>query len=294
MKLKVATLLLCITCAYSSAYANDTLKTIAEKNRITVSYREASLPFSYLAGGTEPVGYSVDITKAIIAAVKAQLGKPNLEVAWQSVTSMNRIPLLVNGTIDLECGSTTNNSARQKDVAFAINYFYTGNRLLVKKSSKVKDYGDLAKKTVASTTGSTNVQIMRKLDRERNLGMEVIMGKDHAESMLMVDADKAVAFAMDDVLLYGLAAGAKNPAEWEIVGEAIAVEPYGCMLRKDDPKFKQLVDGVIGAMMKSGEFERIYNKWYTQPIPPKGVNLRLPMNQQLRDNLTAQSDKPAS
>lgn len=290
----LAAMLVAVWGACPAAHADDTLKKIGERGRMAVSYREASLPFSYLVGASQPVGFSVDITNAIVAGVKTRLNRPALEVDWISVTSQNRIPLLMNGTIDLECGSTTNNTARRKDIEFAINYFYTGNRLLVKKASKIKDYADLAKKTIASTTGTTNVPLMRKLSQERNLGFEVLLGKDHSDSMLLVEGERAVAFAMDDVLLYGLAAGAKNPAEWEVVGEAVAVEPYACMLRKDDPAFKQLVDGVIGGLMKSGEFEKIYNKWYTQPIPPKGVNLQLPMSPQLRENLKALSDKPAS
>ncbi|MBI2770698.1 MAG: transporter substrate-binding domain-containing protein [Burkholderiales bacterium] len=294
--MKITALALATVAAFAAAavHAEDTLKKIADRGKISVSYREASVPFSYVVGAEQPVGYSVDITKAIISAVRARVNKPVLEIEWVPVTSQNRIPLLANGTIDLECGSTTNNIARGKDVDFAVNYFYTGNRLLAKKASKIRDYGDLAGKTVATTTGSTNGQVMRRMAKDKGLDFNILLGKDHNESMLLVENDRAVAFAMDDVLLYGLAAGAKNPAEWEIVAEAVAVEPYACMLRKDDPKFKKLVDGVIGGLMKSGEFEKIYNKWYTQPIPPKGINLKLPMNQQLRENLKALSDKPAA
>lgn len=209
------------------------------------------------------------------------------------MTSQNRIPLLANGTIDLECGSTTNNTARGKDVAFAINHFYTGTRLLVKKSSGIKNYADLAGKTVASTTGTTNVQVIRKYNADHNLGMNILLGKDHDDSLLLVENDRAVAFAMDDILLFGLRANSKDPASLEVVGDSLQVEPYACMLRKDDPIFKTLVDGVISGLMKSGEFEKLYNKWFMSPIPPKNINLNLPMSQQLRDNLTAQSDKPA-
>lgn len=275
------------------AAAGDTLAKVAENGRMSVAYRESSIPFSYIAGPGKPVGFSVDLTNAIVQEVKRRVNKPLLEVEYISVTSANRIPLLVNGTIDLECGSTTNNAARGKDVAFAINHFYTGTRLLTKKSSGIRNYADLAGKTVALTSGTTNVLVLRKYNQEKGLSLQFLLGKDHADSMLLVESDRAVAFAIDDVLLYGLAASAKNPAAWEVVGDSLQVEPYACMVRKDDPKFKQLVDGVIGGMMKSGEFDKLYAKWFMSPIPPNNINLRLPMSKDLRDNLKAQSDKPA-
>lgn len=276
----------------SSAVA-QTLKKIADSNKITVSYREASVPFSYLIGSSKSVGFSVELTEAIIDEVRKKVKKPNLEVAYMPVTSQNRIPLLVNGTYDLECGSTTNNSARGKDVQFAINHFYTGTRLLTKKSAAIKSYADLAKKTVASTTGTTNAQVIRKYGADKNLDLQLVLGKDHDDSLLLVENDRAVAFAMDDILLFGLMANSKNPASLEVVGESLQVEPYACMLRKDDPEFKKLVDGTISRMMKSGEFSRLYKKWFESPIPPKGVNLNLPMSEQLKTNLKAQSDLPA-
>ena len=271
----------------------QTLKKVADSNKITVSYREASIPFSYLIGSTKSVGFSVELTEAIIDDVRKKTKKPNLEVAYMAVTSQNRIPLLVNGTYDLECGSTTNNSARGKDVTFSTNMFYTGTRLLVKKTSNIKNYADLAKKTVASTTGTTNAQVIRKYNTDKNLDMQLILGKDHDDSLLLVESDRAVAFAMDDILLFGLMANSKNPAALQVVGDSLQVEPYACMVRKDDPEFKKLVDGTINRLMKSGEFAKLYTKWFESPIPPKGTNLGLPMSQQLKDNLKAQSDKPA-
>lgn len=276
-----------------SSAAAQTLKKIADSNKITVSYREASVPFSYLIGSTKSVGFSVELTEAIVDEVRKKVKKPNLEVAYMPVTSQNRIPLLVNGTYDLECGSTTNNSARGKDVQFAINHFYTGTRLLTKKSAAIKSYADLAKKTVASTTGTTNAQVIRKYSADKNLDLQLVLGKDHDDSLLLVENDRAVAFAMDDILLFGLMANSKNPASLEVVGESLQVEPYACMLRKGDTEFKQLVDGTISRMMKSGEFSRLYKKWFESPIPPKGVNLNLPMSEQLKTNLKAQSDLPA-
>ena len=274
--------------------AADTLAKIAESGKITLAYRESSVPFSYLDGPNKPIGFSVELSNAVVEAVKKKLNKPSLQVQLMPVTSQNRIPLITNGTVDLECGSTTNNSARGKDVAFAVNHFYTGTRLLVKKSSKIKDYADLAKKTVASTTGTTNALVMRKYNTEKNLDMDIALGKDHADAFLLVESDRAVAFAMDDILLFGLIANAKNPADYEVVGEPLQVEPYACMLPKDDPAFKKLVDDTFIGMMKSGEFEKLYNRWFMSPIPPKNVPLNLPMSQQLKDNIKAPSDKPAT
>ncbi|HQQ71592.1 MAG TPA: amino acid ABC transporter substrate-binding protein [Alicycliphilus sp.] len=271
----------------------DTLKKVADMGKITVAYREASVPFSYLAGSGGPVGFSVEISNAIVDAVKKELNKPALKVDLQAVTSQNRIPLLQNGTIDIECGSTTNNTVRGKDVQFAINYFYTGTRLLVKKNAGIKNWADLAKKKVASTTGTTNAQVIRKYSKDNNLDFDIVLGKDHDDAMLLVDAGRAEAFAMDDILQFGLKNNARNPADWDVVGDALQVEPYACMMRKDDPQFQKLVNGVIGGMMKSGEFERLYAKWFTAPIPPKNQVIGLPMSQELRDNLAAQSDRPA-
>ena len=291
--LMTAALLAAGLAAIAPTAGAQTLKKVADSNRITVSYREASVPFSYLIGSTKSVGFSVELTEAIIDDVRKKTKKPNLEVAYMAVTSQNRIPLLVNGTYDLECGSTTNNSARGKDVTFSTNMFYTGTRLLVKKTSNIKNYADLAKKTVASTTGTTNAQVIRKYNTDKNLDMQLILGKDHDDSLLLVESDRAVAFAMDDILLFGLMANSKNPAALQVVGDPLQVEPYACMVRKDDPEFKKLVDGTINRLMKSGEFARLYTKWFESPIPPKGTNLGLPMSQQLKDNLKAQSDKPA-
>ncbi|SFC43674.1 amino acid ABC transporter substrate-binding protein, PAAT family [Polaromonas sp. OV174] len=277
----------------ASTASAQTLKKIADSNKITVSYRESSVPFSYLIGSTKAVGFSVELTDAIIDDVRKKLKKPNLEVATMPVTSQNRIPLLVNGTYDLECGSTTNNTARGKDVDFGINHFYTGTRLLTKKTSGVKNYADLAKKTVATTTGTTNAQVIRKYSADKNLDMQIILGKDHDDSLLLVESGRALAFAMDDILLFGLMANSKDPASLQVVGDSLQVEPYACMLRKGDPEFKALVDGTISRLMKSGEFTKMYTKWFMSPIPPKGVNLNLPMSEQLKANLKELSDKPA-
>ena len=292
--MKLSVLMTAILLTATGAQAADTLARIASSNKITMAYRESSVPFSYLDGPSKPIGFSVDLSNAIVAAVKQKLGKPDLEVNWMSVTSQNRIPLLSNGTVDVECGSTTNNTARAKDVAFAINHFYTGTRLLVKKTANVKDYADLKGKKVAITTGTTNMLVVRKYNEEKKLDLDILAAKDHADALLLVESDRASAFAMDDILLYGLRSNSKNPAELEVVGEALQVEPYACMLPKEDPQFKALVDGVIVGMMKSGDFEKLYNKWFLGPIPPKNLPIGLPLSDELRQNIRTPSDKPAT
>jgi ABC-type amino acid transport substrate-binding protein len=270
-----------------------TLDKIKSSGTITVAYRESSIPFSYLGGDAQPTGFGWEICQRIVAEAKKATGRNDLKVQTQSVTSQNRIPLLVNGTIDIECGSTTNNTERAKQVAFATNYFYTGTRFLVKSDSPVKALADLKGKKVVSTTGTTNYQVLRKLNTDQGLGFDLLAAKDHAESALMVQSGRAEAFGMDDILLYGLKASAANPAELAVVGDPIQVEPYAIMLRKDDPGFKKLVDDTLAGMMKSGEFEALYKKWFQSPIPPKGINLNAPMSKELRDNMKALSDKPA-
>ena len=272
----------------------DTLQKITSSGRVTFGYRESSVPFSYLAGPRQPIGFGVDIYTHVIPALKRVTGRNDLEVNWQALTSQNRIPLIANGTVDLECGSTSNTAARAKTVAFAINYFYTGPKLLVKKDAGIHAFDDLAGKRVAVTTGTTTMKLLRKLDLERGMNMQLLPGKDHVDSFLLVDAGRAVAFAMDDILLYGQILNAKQPAQWQVVGTPPQVEPYACMLRKDDPAFKRVIDDVIIDLMRSGEFEQIYAKWFLSPIPPRGRSLNLPMSEALRDNLRKHSDQPAN
>jgi len=291
-------LLLCLSltalAAPALAQSSSTLDKIKASGTMTLAYREASIPFSYLDDKAKPTGFGFEICEKIADRVKAATGRADLKKQYQAVTSANRIPLLQNGTIDIECGSTTNNSERGKQVAFATNYFYTGTRFLVKTGTPVAKLSDLSGKQVVSTTGTTNFQIIRKLNEEQKLGIDLLGAKDHAESALMVQTGRAVAFAMDDILLYGLKASAQNPAELAVVGEAIQVEPYAIMVRKDDPAFKKLVDDTIAGLMKSGEFEALYKKWFQSPIPPKGINLQVPMAKELVDNMKTLSDKPAT
>jgi len=288
------TTLLALGAWSAAASAQGTLEKVKESGSIALAYREASIPFSYLDDKAQPTGFGWEICGRIVEQVRKATGRSDIAVRTQPVTSANRIPLLVNGTIDIECGSTTNNSERAKQVDFATNYFYTGTRLLVKTGSPVKSIKDLAGKTVVSTTGTTNVRVMRALNEEQKIGFNLIGAKDHAESELLVESDRAAAFAMDDILLYGLRAAAKNPAALDVVGEPVQVEPYAIMLRKGDPAFKKLVDGTLAELMKSGEFERLYRKWFMSPIPPKGINLNAPMSKELQENLKAMSDKPAT
>jgi ABC-type amino acid transport substrate-binding protein len=279
--------------AAATAQTPATLDKVKASGSITVAYREASIPFSYLDDKAQPTGFGWEICGKIVDEVRKATGRADLKVQTQAVTSGNRIPLLTNGTVDIECGSTTNNSERQKQVAFAINYFYTGTRFLVKAGAPVKSLDDLKGKQVVSTTGTTNFRVIRNLNEEKKLSIDLLGAKDHAESMLLVQTDRALAFAMDDILLYGLKASAANPAEYAVVGDPIQVEPYAIMLRRDDPAFKKLVDSTITGLVKSGEFTKLYKKWFQSPIPPKGINLNAPMSQDLLDNLKNLSDKPA-
>ena len=271
----------------------DTLEKAKTTGKFTLAYRESSIPFSYLGEDGKPLGFGWEMCKLIAEEVKKQTGRKDLVVESQAVTSQNRIPLIQNGTVDVECGSTTNNSERGKQVTFAINYFYTGTRFLVKADSGIKSINDLKGKKVVSTTGTTNYQILRNLNDEKKYGFELLGAKDHADALLMVESGMANAFGMDDILLYGLKASSKESAKLAVVGESIQVEPYAIMFRKDDPKFQTLVNKVITNSMKSGEFEKAYKKWFQTNIPPKNVNLNAPMSKELKDNLKALSDKPA-
>jgi glutamate/aspartate transport system substrate-binding protein len=260
------------------AAQEGTLKKIKETNTITLGHRDASIPFSYFDDKQQAVGYAMDLCGKIVDAVKAELKMPNLQVKLNPVTSATRIPLMANGTVDLECGSTTNNLERQKQVSFTITHFVTANRFVSKKAANLKNLNDLKGKTVVSTSGTTNIKQITELNGQQNLGITILPAKDHAESFLMVETGRAVAFFMDDILLYSLVANSKTPSEWTISSEALSVEPYGIMLRKDDPSFKKVVDDAMTKLYKSGEINTIYAKWFLQPVPPKGINLNVPMS----------------
>jgi glutamate/aspartate transport system substrate-binding protein len=255
-----------------------TLKKIKDTGTITVGHRESSVPFSYYDDKQQVVGYAMDLCNRIVDAVKANLKLTKLEVKLQPVTSATRIPLLANGTTDLECGSTTNNLERQKQISFTITHFVTANRFVSKKSANLKKLEDLKGKTVVSTSGTTNIKQITELNTEKNLGLNILPAKDHAEAFLMVETGRAAAFVMDDILLYSLVAGSKAPKDYEISTDALSVEPYGIMLRRDDPAFKKVVDDAMIATYKSGDINKIYDKWFLKPIPPKSVDLGVPMS----------------
>jgi glutamate/aspartate transport system substrate-binding protein len=267
-----------------------TMKKIKESGSITIGHRDASVPFSYLDDKQQPIGYSMDLCGKIVDAVKAELKMPNLQVKLNPVTSATRIPLLANGTIDMECGSTTNNLDRQKQVSYVVTTFVTANRILAKKSSKIGKLDDLKGKTIVSTSGTTNLKQITELNASKNLGMNILTAKDHAESFLMVETDRAAAFVMDDILLYSLAAGSKTPADYVVSNDALSVEPYGIMVRKDDPAFKKVADAAVTGLFKSGEINKIYAKWFQSVIPPKNINLNLPMSDQLKKAIATPTD----
>jgi glutamate/aspartate transport system substrate-binding protein len=266
----------------AAAQDSGTLKKIKDSGTITLGHRDTSIPFSYYDDKQQVVGYAMDLCMRIVDAVKAELKMSKLDVKLNPVTSATRIPLMANGTIDLECGSTTNNIERQKQVAFTITHFVTANRYTAKKASKIDKLTDLKGKTVVSTAGTTNIKWLTEENQKQNLGMNIVAGKDHAESFLMVDTGRAAAFFMDDILLYSLVANARNPGDWAIGSEAYTVEPYGIMLRREDPAFKKVVDGAVSQLYKSGQINPIYEKWFQKPVPPKGINLNVPMSPQFK------------
>jgi glutamate/aspartate transport system substrate-binding protein len=259
-----------------------TLKKVKDSGTITIGHRDASIPFSYYDDKQQPVGYSIDLCLKIVDALKAELKLPKIDVKYQLVTSANRIPLMANGTIDLECGSTTNNLERQKQVWFTVTHFVTANRFVSKKASKVKTLADLKGKTVVSTAGTTNIKQATELNAQQNLGMNIISANGHSEAFQMVETGRAVAFVMDDILLYSLVAQARTPGDYVISADALSIEPYGIMLRKDDVAFKKVVDAAMAGLYRSGQINAIYDKWFLKPVPPKGINLNVPMSAQFK------------
>lgn len=270
-----------------------TLKNIKETGTITLGHRDFSIPFSYLDDNQKPIGYAMDICYKIVDAVKKELKLDKLEVKLTPVTSSTRIPLLANGTIDLECGSTTNNTDRQKQVAYTNTHFLTASRFVSKKSSKINSIDDLKGKSVVSTSGTTNIKQLTEANAARNLGVNIIPAKDHAEAFLMVETDRAVAFVMDDILLASLVAGSKAPGDYVISKDAFSKpEPYGIMLRKDDPAFKKVADAATAALYQSPEGIKIYEKWFMSKIPPKGLNLNVPIGPEQKKSFAKPSDSP--
>jgi glutamate/aspartate transport system substrate-binding protein len=270
-----------------------TLKKIKETGAITIGFRDSSIPFSYLDDRQKPIGFAIDICYKIVDAVKQELKLDKLEVEFNPVTSSTRIPLLANGTIDLECGSTTNNADRLKQVSFTNTHFLTATRFVSKKSSNLNSIDDLKGKPVVSTSGTTNIRQLTEANAARNLGLNIIPAKEHAESFLMVETDRAVAAVLDDILLASFVAGSKDPDAYVISRDTFSKpEPYGIMMRKDDPDFKKVADAATAALYQSADGQKLYDKWFMQKIPPKGLNLNAPISAELKDEFAKPSDSP--
>ena len=295
-RLRMTGLALALGLCAGAANADEltgTLKKIKETGVVNIGYRDSSIPFSYLDDNQKPIGFAIDICLKVVEAVKKELKLDKLNVEFNPVTSSGRIPLLANGTIDLECGSTTNNPDRLKQVAFTNTHFLTATRFISKKSSHLNSIDDLKGKTVASTSGTTNIRQLTETNAARNLSINIVPAKEHAESFLMVETDRAVAAVLDDILLASFAAGSKDPDAYVISTDAFSKpEPYGIMLRKDDPDFKKVVDGATAALYQSAEGEKLYAKWFLERIPPKGLNLNVPMGAELKKAFAKPTDSP--
>lgn len=273
------------------AQANDTLAKIKNSGAITLGVRESS-GLSYTLGNGKYVGFHTEMAEHIIADLQKQLGLSKLEIKYQPITSQNRVPLVTNGTVDLECGSTTNNATRAKDVAFAVTTYVEEVRIATKANSGIQSVKDLNGKTVATTTGTTSVQTLRKHERAGGIDFKEVLGKDHADSFLLLETGRADAFVMDGSILAGNISKAKNPADYKIVGEVLSVEPIACMLRKDDPAFKKAVDDSIKRQIADGSLAKLYDKWFIQPTPPTNTPVGLPMSEATKNAWANPNDKP--
>jgi len=274
------------------AQAGDTLAKIRDTQTITVAYREASIPFSYLDQNGKPVGYAVDLCLKVVDAVRRELKLPQLKVEYLAVTSTSRIPAIAEGKADLECGSTTNNAERRKQVAFTIPHFIAAVRMAVRTDSGISNWSGLRDKRVVTTKGTTTVKLLTERDKVRALNLKLLEGRDHDDSFAMVEKGQAEAFPMDDVLLYGLRASAREPAAFMVVGDQLSAEPYAIMVRRDDPAFKAVVDREMARIINDGEFVKLYDKWFRSPLPSKNMmNMNMPMNHLLRDTLRFPTDK---
>lgn len=270
----------------------DTLKKIKDSGSVTMGVRESSGALGYTLGDGKYVGFHPEVCTRVLADIQKQLGLAKLDIKYQPVTSQNRIPLVQNGTVDIECGSTTNNATRQKDVAFAVTTYVEEVRIAAKASSGINSVKDLNGKSIATTTGTTSVQTLRKHERAGGVDFKEVYGKDHADSFLLLESGRADAFVMDGQILAGNISRSKNPADFRIVGEVLSVEPIAIMMRKDDPAFKKAVDDSIVAMIKSGEMAKVYDKWFMQPIPPANTKVGLPLSDATKAAWASPNDKP--
>jgi len=291
--LKLAGVLVGASVLMSSVHAEEftgRLKKIKDSGTLTLGVRDSSIPFSYLDDKQSYQGYSIDLCLKAATAIQKKLGLTSLNIKMVPVTSATRIPLIANGTTDISCDSATNNQERWNQVAFSVTEFLTTNKFLSKKSANLKTLDDLKGKTVVSTSGTSNLKQITALNAERNLGMNILAAKDHAEAFLMVETGRAAAFVMDDILLSSLAANSKAPADYQVSSEALSVEPYGLILPKGDNDFKKVVDEALTVVYKGDDIKKIYAKWFQSPIPPKGVNLNVPMSPQLQAVLAKPTD----
>lgn len=287
----LATVLSAAAVLPAQAQESLTLKKIKDTGTITLGHRESSIPFSYYDDKQQVIGYSHEMMLRAVEGIKNELKMAKIETKLMPVTSANRITLVQNGTVDIECGSTTNNLERQKQVGFSTSIFVIGTRLMAKKTAGINDFANLAGKNVVTTAGTTSERLLRKMNEDKKMGMNVISAKDHGEAFLTLETGRAVAFMMDDALLYGEMAKAKKASDWIVVGTAQSREAYGCMLRKDDPTFKKVVDTALSKAMTSGDAEKIYAKWFMAPIPPKGLNLEMPLSDDMKALFKAPNDK---
>ena len=292
LKIAAIALGLVAATAVQAQELTGTLKKIKEANAIALGIRDTSVPFSYLNDKQQPMGYSMDLCMKVVDAVKAELNMPTLQVKHIPVISQTRIPLVANGTVDIECGSTTNNATRQKDVSFALTTYVEEVRIAAKTASGITSLAQLNGKNVATTTGTTSVQLLRKHERATGIDFKEVFGKDHSESFLLLESGRADAFVMDGQILAGNIATSKSPGDYRIVGEVISVEPIAIMLRKDDPAFKKLADDTIRDMIKSGDMAKAYDKWFVQPIPPKNTKVGLPASDATKAAWANPNDKP--
>jgi len=273
------------------AQTTDTIAKVKSSGVVTMGVRDSSGALSYTLGNGKYAGYHVEICQHIVTSLEKAVGK-KLTVNYQTVTSQNRIPLVTNGTVDIECGSTTNNATRQKDVAFAYTTFVEEVRIAVKANSGITSIAQLNDKNVATTTGTTSVQTLRKHERATGVDFKETFGKDHAESFLLLESGRVDAFVMDGSILAGNIANAKNPADFKIVGEVLSVEPIAIMMRKDDPALKKLANDTIAGLAKSGELAKLYDKWFMQPIPPKNTKVGLPASESIKSAWANLNEKP--
>lgn len=277
----------------NEAPLTGTLNKVANAKSITLGYRDASVPFSYVGDHTgPPMGYSVDLASKIVERIKQKLELPDLQVKYNLVTSQTRIPLVQNGTVDLECGSTGVTAERMQQVAFSYGFIYVKGQLLTSKDSGIKSFADLRGKNVVTTAGTTNERFLKSYNVDHKIDMFVISAKDHGEAFQMLQSGRAAAFYMDDALLYGERAKARDPQNWVVVGEEQSREIYSCMVRKGDPQFLELVNSTLADLYSSGEINGIYQRWFEQPIPPKGLNLEFPMTSELKAIIVKPTSDP--